>query len=998
MTQKAAVEIMVLNPDPAVHHHNKSVHENLWIKERYGKDNFLSIGVMLKEGTSELQFYFFEDCDKFPNLPFFSSLDELQEHLPPEKKDIFDRTHKVYLMGHGDAESKYGFGNYHAHDDFSHDPDETEQIYDDEFDALIQDILSNIHAQRGKIGITLEECHADNLLTAERMGYTQSFLERLSANYPHITFSGTGPRDDVQDLQESLASDSRASGGYPILNAPITAMGGSIWKNGNTVIFHHEGNQIAVRKSPFASTETAKSLKINTVNYAREILNQQTDLTETERKAILARIGVNRQILKIEDLHHEPDFPHQAPSANENERVILKQEQERYLQRVQAILSKDTYSDRDALIIALGLKNLSVFTGHDGLREQLFANKALLALVMVACGKVLIAGPSNDDLIDLLLASGVDINSVDAKGMTALHYAAQSFYDYRNEPLELVKKLLDSGANINAQNNKKHSPLVLAEIHSQKSIVMAGKDVVTLLKVTKTMQEADIPGVSIAIASTHDAEHREKIASLSAGVTDLHAETPVSKDSLFGAASLSKPVFAYLVLKLIALNQSPDVTPTTLGKFHLPSDVDSLDLDTPLGNMIPTEDFGDNPEEIKKAKNLTIRMILSHQTGLPIGYNPKSGPLKFDFEPGTEFGYSGIPFDYLQKVLEKLTGSTLDALAQTFVFTPLMPHSRFYRPDALYQLQPLSAIENEPYKKPRFGLIYLEKNNGTLSYRTANSEDAIWTITPEDCLSAGIEKSRVEAIFAIIASSSDWIKALEPYKSDLLKITAQREHTPTENAANSLYTTPEDYCRFIQGWTNDPALQYAFEPQELQGIAESHTCLAGKDGWARREGVSPHALQKVGYGLGMALQLNDEGKAIRAYHTGDMNQYRTCVGVDLEEHGLTTVCFANGENGHLLIEPVIMPNVKLKEGMDVFFGKFPFARKVKELQPDWREAQYFGIKKAKIDLIQKPDDDGCSAASLFRTVSSGDTSAETPYQHTLPSPFSTPRLVPPGTK
>lgn len=173
------------------------------------------------------KFYFFEDCDKSPHPDFFSSLRELQEHLPPKKKDIFDRTHKVYLMGHGDAESKYGFGNYHAHDDFSHPPDDTEQIYGDSFDKLIQDILSNIHAQNDEIGITLEQCHADNLVAAEKVGYTQSFLERLSANYLRVTFSGTGPWSDSKDLQESLATDARTSGGYPDLNAPITSMVGA---------------------------------------------------------------------------------------------------------------------------------------------------------------------------------------------------------------------------------------------------------------------------------------------------------------------------------------------------------------------------------------------------------------------------------------------------------------------------------------------------------------------------------------------------------------------------------------------------------------------------------------------------------------------------------------------------------------------------------------------------------------------------------------------------
>src|SRR3990167_6673134 len=161
MPKESAIEIMILNPDPAVHYNRKGVHENLWIKERFGNDNYLSIGVFLKAGTSELQFYFFEDCDKPPHPDFFSSLTELKAHLPPAKRDIFDRICKVYLMGHGDSESKYGFGNYHAHDDFSHPPDDTEQIYDDNFDKLIKDILTTIPGRHDEIGITLEECHAD---------------------------------------------------------------------------------------------------------------------------------------------------------------------------------------------------------------------------------------------------------------------------------------------------------------------------------------------------------------------------------------------------------------------------------------------------------------------------------------------------------------------------------------------------------------------------------------------------------------------------------------------------------------------------------------------------------------------------------------------------------------------------------------------------------------------------------------------------------------------
>jgi ankyrin repeat protein len=486
---KAAVEIMVLNPDPAVNHNNKSVHENLWIKERYGKDNYLSIGVLLKKDTSELQFYFYEDCDKYPNLQLFSSLSELQKYLPSDKKDIFDRTHKVYLMGHGDNESKYGFGNYHAHDDFGHPPDDTEQIYDNNFDKLIKDILRVVPTWHDDFGITLEVCHADNLVTAANKGETKSFLERLSLSYPDVTFGGTGPWSDSEDSQETLATGARASGGYPILNAPITSMVGGIWKHGNTVIFHNDGDQIAVRKSPFASTETAKNLKINTVNYAREVLNQNPQLSNIEREKIIAKICVNRKILKIEDLKHEPNFRHEIKYNNEaitklseDQKIILKQEQDRYLSRVDRILGQDKYSDRDLLLIALGLNHRFIFDSNDHILQKVLNNEKLLKLVMVSCGKVLLSGQDNNNVIDLLVNRGISIDSVDERGMTALHYASNNFYIYRAEQFNLVNKLLDCGANVEAQDKAGRTPLMLASEQSKKVTVMGGGRLLELLQ------------------------------------------------------------------------------------------------------------------------------------------------------------------------------------------------------------------------------------------------------------------------------------------------------------------------------------------------------------------------------------------------------------------------------------------------------------------------------------------------------------------------------------
>ena len=516
---KAAIEIMVLNPDPAVHHNNKSVHENLWIKERYGKDNYLSIGVLLKESTLELQFYFFEDCDKPPNPQFFSSLKELQKHLPPEKKDIFDRTQKVYLMGHGDAESKYGFGNYHAHDDFSQPPSDTEQIYDDKFDELIVDILRILPTQHDEIGITLEECHTDNLVTAEKVGQTKSFLERLSAKYPHLTFSGTGPWSDSRDLKESLGTSARASGGYPHLNAPITSMGGNVWKHGDTVAFYNEFKingddtdyQVVAKKTKFASTQTAKELKINTVNYAAKIL-ENAPLDLNAKKEILKNISGDSDILKIDDLKKHPYFKIEKSEITGlakwlavHEKEILEKEKDNYIHLVKEILVKrEKVDSRDLLELALGLKDYaekgsiegSVFEGHDKLLSDILDNKQLLNLVMVTSGKVLIATPSNDSLIDLLRSKNINVNSVDEHGMTALHYAVQNFYVYRDEPLKLIKKLLDCGANVKIADEKGQTPLAIAMEHGSKGMVMEGQKLIELI-------QTKLP------AATPDAEVRE---------------------------------------------------------------------------------------------------------------------------------------------------------------------------------------------------------------------------------------------------------------------------------------------------------------------------------------------------------------------------------------------------------------------------------------------------------------------------------------------------------
>jgi hypothetical protein len=464
MPKESAIEILVFKPNAAIPSDKRGVHENLWIKQNFTE--YLSVGVYLDETC--LKYYLFEEF--YITGKTYDSFVELKQDLPPDLKKIFESTPKLFIMGHGRGD-QYGLGNHPI------------AIFDKDFDKIINDFTDALPKPPNEIFVTLEACNTDNPVQAAKGNQEKTFLERLSIEHPSITFCGTGPWEP-SDPQTGY----RASGGYPTLHAPITSMGGGIWKHGNSVIFHHGDYQVVAIKSMFASTKTAKALKINTIDYACEVLETMT-LDDDARKKIIAEICGRRDILTIGDLNkfHEDMF--KAPLVTEKvaiEQHILAKEKDNYITRLSEILSRSAdvgaIEERDLLVIALGLKTRSIFEGNEALLDGILANKTLLALVMVSCGKVLVAGPSNDSIIDLLLANGIDVNSVDKNGMTALHHAVQGFYNYRTEPLALIKKLLDSGANLEAKDKMGRTALELAAVHAQKGTVIAGAELLSLLQ------------------------------------------------------------------------------------------------------------------------------------------------------------------------------------------------------------------------------------------------------------------------------------------------------------------------------------------------------------------------------------------------------------------------------------------------------------------------------------------------------------------------------------
>ncbi|HAU0450402.1 TPA: ankyrin repeat domain-containing protein, partial [Legionella pneumophila] len=453
-------------PDHPLPENQRGVVVNPHLKQRFKQ--FVPIGVYL-EG-SDLKYYFFDQCDKSPKI--YSSLDELKRDLPEELDNIFEKNPKLFIMGHAGG-GEYGMGNCHG---------PSEQLYDNHFDNLLHGFKRALPAHHGEVFVTLEGCNTDNQLNAAANSQKKTFLERVSVKHPEITFGGTGPWN-AQDVQTGFRSLSPAS--------PITSMAGNIWKAGNSVIFHHGEYQVAVRKSLFASTQTAKELKVNTIEYARAILGKDG------ADELIAKIALNRDILNIQDLKKIEGFPElrfegeDVAKFVEQENQILGKEQENYLTRVRDILGRadpiEQLTDRDVLELLLGLKEPSVFKGHEDLLESILANKALLNLAMVSCGKVLIGGPSNDSVIALLLKHGADINSSDKKGMTALHYAVQNFYNYRKEPLHLIKKLLECGASLEVRNEKGQTPIETAQEHSKDGRVTASDKLLASLKSSNSL-------------------------------------------------------------------------------------------------------------------------------------------------------------------------------------------------------------------------------------------------------------------------------------------------------------------------------------------------------------------------------------------------------------------------------------------------------------------------------------------------------------------------------
>ena len=172
-----------------------------------------------------------------------------------------------------------------------------------------------------------------------------------------------------------------------------------------------------------------------------------------------------------------------------------------------------------------------------------------------------------------------------------------------------------------------------------------------LRNLPRLLELASVPGLALAVVEGRRVWRR----GFGQAIEELRK--PVSEETVFEAASLGKPVFAYAVLRLV--------------------DAGIIDLDRPLYDYLPIAD-ADNA----RMKRVTARHVLSHTTGLP-NWRQQPSPLEPESDPGAGFSYSGEAYFYLQRVVETLTDSPFGRLMRKQVLDPLgMSQSSYtWRPE-----------------------------------------------------------------------------------------------------------------------------------------------------------------------------------------------------------------------------------------------------------------------------------------------------------------------------
>lgn len=206
-----------------------------------------------------------------------------------------------------------------------------------------------------------------------------------------------------------------------------------------------------------------------------------------------------------------------------------------------------------------------------------------------------------------------------------------------------------------------------------------------LKSIIEVMKEINTPGISIAIIDNFDI-----VWSKGYGISDAESQLSVNTDTIFQAASISKPLTALAVMKLVQDG--------------------ILDLDENINSYLKSWKLPEN--EFTANNKVTLRNLLSHTAGVTVqgfpGYNidvaiptlvqvlmgeppANTGKVVVDMEPNTQFRYSGGGYTIVQQVLIDQLQKSFQEIMHELVLAPLGMNSSFYSNAALNEEQGRNA-------------------------------------------------------------------------------------------------------------------------------------------------------------------------------------------------------------------------------------------------------------------------------------------------------------------
>lgn len=259
-----------------------------------------------------------------------------------------------------------------------------------------------------------------------------------------------------------------------------------------------------------------------------------------------------------------------------------------------------------------------------------------------------------------------------------------------------------------------------------------------LARLPVLMRVAGVPGASVAVGA------RDQVVwSGSFGVKNVETRDPVTDATLFEAASMTKPAFSYVIMKLV--------------------DEGKLALDRTLVSYRRPPYLGADPA----LDAITVRDVLRHTTGLP---NWSDRPLVTIARPGTAYTYSGEGMVWLQLVAEHVRGEATGALMQRMLFAPAAMTRSSMGWDARIAAAAAYGHDAPDLGRTNIPVQPTRKLGNALLPIAQRWNKPIWRWTYEDQVRAMREA----------------VPATKPVPHELLV-----------NAAGGLMTTAADYVRFM---------------------------------------------------------------------------------------------------------------------------------------------------------------------------------------------------------